>query len=289
MKTNKNLILMLGVLAVLAGAVLLWQNNLSNNNKENTSVTPIVSSSPISSNPSEVPVNANIIVTSPKSMDNVSLPIIIRGRARVFENQFNYKILDVNKKVILEGNAYANSPDAGQFGDFAIQITSLPTMRANSLTIEVFDYSAKDGSQIDTVSIPVVLNPVNSMPVNAYFGNKKAPAGQECITVYPVEHHVAKTAATARAALDELLKGPMTIEKNNGYYTSINDGVKIQKLVIENGIAKVDFDKRLEEAVGGSCKVTAIRTQIIQTLKQFSTVKDVVISIDGRTEDILQP
>jgi len=45
----------------------------------------------------------------------------------------------------------------------------------------------------------------------------------------------------------------------------------------------------LEEAVGGSCRVTAIRSQIEQTLKQFSTVQSVIISIDNRTEDILQP
>ncbi|MCX6760220.1 MAG: GerMN domain-containing protein, partial [Candidatus Nealsonbacteria bacterium] len=69
----------------------------------------------------------------------------------------------------------------------------------------------------------------------------------------------------------------------------INTGVKIQKLTIENGIAKVDFDEQLENGVGGSCKVSAIRAQITQTLKQLSTVMSVIISINGRTEDILQP
>ena len=54
-------------------------------------------------------------------------------------------------------------------------------------------------------------------------------------------------------------------------------------------MAYVDFDEQLEFQVGGSCRVSAIRAQIIQTIKQFSTVKDVIISINGRTEDILQP
>jgi len=54
-------------------------------------------------------------------------------------------------------------------------------------------------------------------------------------------------------------------------------------------VAKADFDEQLEFQVGGSCRVSAIRAEITQTLKQFSTVKEVVISIDGRTEDILQP
>jgi spore germination protein GerM len=65
--------------------------------------------------------------------------------------------------------------------------------------------------------------------------------------------------------------------------------VRIQSLTIENGVAKVDFDEQLEFQVGGSCRVVAIRVQIIETLKQFPTVNSVIISINGRTEYILQP
>jgi spore germination protein GerM len=60
-------------------------------------------------------------------------------------------------------------------------------------------------------------------------------------------------------------------------------------LTIEDGVAKVDFNEQLEYEVSGSCRVSAIRAQITETLKQFPTVKEVIISIDGRTEDILQP
>jgi spore germination protein GerM len=45
----------------------------------------------------------------------------------------------------------------------------------------------------------------------------------------------------------------------------------------------------LEFQVGGSCRVAAIRAQITDTLKQFPPVDEVIISIDDRTEDILQP
>jgi len=85
------------------------------------------------------------------------------------------------------------------------------------------------------------------------------------------------------------LEGPTRTEAAEGYYTNLNPDVKIQRLAIENGLAEVDFDETLQRSVGGSCRVTAIRSQIIKTLKQFSTVENVVISIDGRTEDILQP
>lgn len=284
------------IFAVMVALFLLSGNDFKPKKSPGSiSLTPGISSSisptnVVSVSPTEtIDQNANIIVTSPKHSDTVTLPINIKGKARVFENQLNYRVRDVNKNILLEGNAYANSPDAGEFGDFSIQITALPTMRSNALTLEVFDYSAKDGSEIDTVSIPIIFNPGNSLPVKIFFSSNQAPAGQECTNVYTVERHIVKTQSTARAAIEELLKGPLVIEKDNGYTTNINNGVKLQKVTIVDGIAKADFDKKLDENVGGSCRVAAIRAQITQTLKQFPSVKEVIISVDGRTEDILQP
>jgi len=128
-----------------------------------------------------------------------------------------------------------------------------------------------------------------TLKVKVYFNNSKLDPEFSCNKVFPVEREVSKTQAAARAALEELLKGASEKEKIEGFFTSINPGVKIQSLVIENGTVKVDFDEQLEFQVGGSCRVAAIRAQITQTLKQFPTVNSVIISIDGRTEDILQP
>jgi len=60
-------------------------------------------------------------------------------------------------------------------------------------------------------------------------------------------------------------------------------------LVIVDGVAQVDFDAQMEYQVGGSCRVGMIVRQIQETLKQFPSVKEVKISINGRSEDILQP
>lgn len=127
------------------------------------------------------------------------------------------------------------------------------------------------------------------MKVKAYFNNDKLDPAFSCNKVFPVEREVLKTKTVARAALEELLKGPTEEEIARGFSTNINSGVKIQRLIIENGVAKVDFDEQLEFQVGGSCRVAAIRAQITETLKQFPTVDSVIISINGRTEDILQP
>ncbi len=125
--------------------------------------------------------------------------------------------------------------------------------------------------------------------VKAFFNNSEMDPEFSCNKVFPVERKVLKTQAVGRAALTELLKGPTEAEKSQGFFTSINPGIKIQSLTVENGFAKVDFDEQLEFQVGGSCRVSAIRAEITQTLKQFPTVQNVIISIDGRTEDILQP
>lgn len=142
----------------------------------------------------------------------------------------------------------------------------------------------------DQLIVPVKYEVgVEAMTVKAYFNNSILDPEASCNKVYPVDRVVPKTQAVARAALTELLKGVTEGEKNAGFYTSINPGVKIQSLTIENGVAKVDFDETLERAVGGSCRVSAIRAEITQTLMQFPTVTSVVISINGRIEDILQP
>ena len=107
--------------------------------------------------PSSVPSNLNITVVSPKPNDAVQFPIIISGQARVFENQLNYRITDEKGKVLSQGNTTANAPDAGQFGPYTITISSLGDVTNGKIIIEAFDYSAKDGSEIDKVTIPVTL------------------------------------------------------------------------------------------------------------------------------------
>jgi spore germination protein GerM len=231
----------------------------------------------------------NIIVTSPKSGDSIGLPLKISGTARVFESQFNYRLKDQNGNILAQGNGTANAPDAGQYGNFEItENYTLPSRDTG--TLEVFDYSAKDGSMIDLVSIPIKFSNVAALTLKVFFGNTtKNPNAQDCNLVFPIERRIAKTTSTAHSAIAELLTGPTDAEKNQGYFTSINSGVTLQKLSIIDGVAKIDFNETLEQGVGGSCKVAAIRAQITQTLKQFSSVKDVIISINGRTEDILQP
>lgn len=118
-----------------------------------------------------------------------------------------------------------------------------------------------------------------------------------CNRTYPISREVSRFSNNRKSylgeyaylALAELLKGPTEFEKKNGYFSSVNEGTKIQQIIIENGVALVDFNQKLNKGVAGSCKVQAIRSQIENTLKQFPEVKDVVISVDGEIEKNLQP
>ncbi len=135
-----------------------------------------------------------------------------------------------------------------------------------------------------------IEEPIETMTIRVFFSNKyEDPDALACDEVYFAEREVPKSQTPTYTALEELLKGPTDLEKESGFLTSINAGVKIQSLSINDAIAMVDFDEKLDQDIAGSCTVLAIRAQITETLKQFSEIEEVIISIDGRTEDILQP
>jgi spore germination protein GerM len=125
--------------------------------------------------------------------------------------------------------------------------------------------------------------------IKVFFNNNNLDPEFSCDKVFPAERNVPKTSEPERTAISELLSGPTQSDAAQGFFTSINSGVKINKLSVIRGVAMVDFDERLEFPGGGSCRVAAISAQIRETLKQFPQVKEVIISINNRTEDILQP
>ena len=104
-----------------------------------------------------VPCNStNIKVNNLKLNQEVTFPFTVSGEARVFENQFNYRIKDSTGKTLKEGTVYAKAKDVGEFGAFEIKVTSLKTTDTK-IVFELFDKSAKDGSEIDKVIVPLQL------------------------------------------------------------------------------------------------------------------------------------
>lgn len=230
----------------------------------------------------------NIIVTSPQSGEIVSNPIIITGKARVFEGVFQYRLVDINGKILFAGHAMTTGPGVPDYGDFRVKIP-VSAGASRQLFVQVFEYSAKDGSIINQVEVPVTLGSQATTTVRAYFMNDRLDPQITCTKVFPVTRTILKTPEVGYLALAELLKGPTAAEQRQQYGTTVPDGTLVNSLVIRDGIAYADFNEGLEAYGGGSCRVAAIRAQITETLKQFPTVNEVVISVNGRTEDILQP
>ncbi|MBN2588985.1 MAG: GerMN domain-containing protein [Sedimentisphaerales bacterium] len=231
-----------------------------------------------------------IIVTSPLPYQKIPSPYIIEGKARgfwFFEADFPVMLANSDGKIIASGNAKAKSNWMTE--DFVQFIATLEFSSGYERSGVVILCNNNPSGLVENnreVRIPIFFDMIE---IQVFFGNHKLDTDPLLDEVYATTRVIQKTQATARAALEELLKGPTEQEKEAGFYTRINTGVRVQKLSIINGVARVDFSSQLEFQVAGSSRIASIYEQIEQTLKQFSTVREVIITIDGRTEDILQP
>lgn len=149
-------------------------------------------------------------------------------------------------------------------------------------------------SRLDGVITPIVVpDPANEPPktinLKIYFANTEKDPEISCDKVFPVARSIPLQSDSAVAVIRELLKGPTPEEVAQKYFTSIPEGVVLNSFTLADGVARVDFNDTLDKGVGGSCRVTSIRKQIEETLMEFQMVGKVIISINGRTEDILQP
>lgn len=234
-----------------------------------------------------------VVISSPQPHQAISTPLTVTGRAKghwFFEANAVLRLLDAQQREIASGTVQALGDwMTDDFVEFEGQIRFLsPASDTGTLVFQSDNPSGLPENQKE-FRIPVRFDALHTMKVKAYFSNQQLDPESSCETVFPVERGTPTTDAPARAALDELLAGPTRMEQAAGFFTSINSGVTIQSLTIQDGMAVVDFDERLGFQVGGACRVSAIRAQITETLMQFSTVKGVVVSIDGQTEGILQP
>ena len=255
-----------------------------------------------------------IHVTSPEPNQEIASPLVVEGQARgswFFEANFPIMLLDENSNVLANAIATAVSDWMTEnFVPFRAELKFASTDSKSGFLILHNNNPSGLSENNKELKIPVAFRQIaqvqvpaqapaqtqapvpakaETMTIKVFYGNETLDPEFSVYETFPVQRQIPKTLAAARTALEELLKGPTEKEKAQGFYTSINQGVVIQKLSIENGVAKIDFSKQLDFQVAGSARVLAIRAQIEQTLKQFPTVKDVIISINTRTEAILQP
>ncbi|MFZ2413856.1 MAG: GerMN domain-containing protein [Candidatus Cryosericum sp.] len=110
------------------------------------------------------------------------------------------------------------------------------------------------------------------------------------IELVAVPRRVSAEMPLAEAVLQELLKGPTTAERRQGITTLIPEGAVLRSVsVSDSGVVRADFSEGLQQGVGGSMRVLGIRQQIEATLMWISGITSIILSVDGQTEDILQP
>jgi hypothetical protein len=229
----------------------------------------------------------NIVVAEPQAGNIVGFPLMIVGQARVFENVFQYRVKDDAGVVLADGHAMADAPDVGQYGSFLLSVHyDAPTTSTG--TVEVFSYSARDGSEQDMVTIPVMFSDeVDAREVFVYFVPREQ--GNDCSVVVPVTRRISVTPAIANATLVELLHGVDSSEYES-LASLIPPQARVRSLILDEGVATVTFVEDSFLGVAGSCMVAGIRAQIEASLTQFPSIISVVIVEEGKTaEETLQP
>lgn len=93
-------------------------------------------------------------VSSPKSEQLVGDSFVLKGKARVFEANFQYKLED-GHNVLAEGFVTA-SQGAPEWGDFEIDISFTGATSPNAVLI-IFEGSPKDGTPQHQLFIPLKL------------------------------------------------------------------------------------------------------------------------------------
>jgi hypothetical protein len=129
-----------------------------------------------------------------------------------------------------------------------------------------------------------------TMTVKVYFSNNKTGSGfDDCAKVHPLTRTIPQTSAVARAALEQLFRGPTVEERAQGYFSWFSEETKSALLgvKVKNKTAYVnlkDITQTITSA-SSSCGSTILLAQMEHTLKQFPTIERAFFAIEGSPED----
>lgn len=234
----------------------------------------------------KVAQRSGIYVTSPSVGATVTSPLVAFGFATSQTGRIEWRLRDYTGTTLREGATDVHVVAADGFGPFRLDLF-LPSLGNPAFTLELSVHDFK-GKELQTTSVPLKLLSTETVTFNLFFPNNKKGSSRDCSLVFPVARTIAKTSAIGRAALMALLKGPTEPEKQDGYFSSLPVDTGLRSLVVNDRTANADFDGSLG-AVAGSCRVTAIRSEIAQTLLQFAGISEVTVSVEGISNTALQP
>ncbi len=127
-----------------------------------------------------------------------------------------------------------------------------------------------------------------TISLKVFYNNSNLnPNSVDCSKVYPLERAMVilpENGNTAQIALQELVKGPTSEEKSQGYISWFSDKTRdiIKNVKTENETAYVNLSdiRELIPNASASCGSTEFIAEIENTLKQFPNIKKVIFAID---------
>ena len=98
-----------------------------------------------------------ITVSNIKSGDNLVSPVTIEGDAVAFENTVIVELRNQDHESMVREYVTTKAPDLGKSGPFKITL-SFDFSNTKEGYVAVYEESAKDGSEVNLVEIPVTFN-----------------------------------------------------------------------------------------------------------------------------------
>lgn len=209
----------------------------------------------------------------------------IDGQILGIEQHLEPGSLEVGDQVTLAADAqvYANrgneknpvSPEDLRAG----QIVGMIMRPDGLIRTVIFDDMASHTGDQDSDTLELVL----------YFGNAHAiKTGEpgDYGYVQPVNREIRATSGVLRAALEELIRGPL--EGDGELERTVPKSLTINSVTIEGGIATIDVSGELitaSDAVAGTLGAGIFTQSLVLTATQFDTVEAVMLLVDGEHWD----
>lgn len=206
-------------------------------------------------------------------------PLLVRGRARTFENNVVLRVRDARGELVVE-DFTTSQGEIGHHNPFEARLW-LPRHPGARVTVDAFEYSAKDGS-VRSLTSRSLAYPVPESRVVLDFPTT------DCSVTRPFERAIPRAAAIARATTEALVAGPDSAERARGATSPFPRGARVNSVILRDGVLTVDFGERLRD-VGGACAAQGIRAAVTRTLERLPTVRRVVITVAGSEREALQP
>ncbi len=228
-----------------------------------------------------------ITLTSPAPGDLLSgESFTISGEGLPLDSALHFRLVYDSVLTLVSGDLPMPSSDSvPPRGSFSRKVTWNSDWEGEAV-LEVFEIDTLSGKELGHRRVSVLLPPVpegdSVRTVYAYFPNRRIGSRADCGLVFPLVRHLpGRSRSLARGAIYYMLKGVRPDERKEGYFESIPRGLRLDQIQMENGVARLDFSRHLNQS-RRSCQSETIRAQIEQTVAQFMSVDAVVIRVNGR-------